>query len=240
MFSRSKPHCERSEIDLDGKTVFYNVKISLKARHVRLEVRPETGLTVVLPKGYQQSKIPQIILDKKRWIKTKLELYDRAGQKHLEDGGSLRYLGRELRTRAVPCDGSDCTVRLAGDELLLQSGTDEDNRMHVESWLKKQASVVISELAERHSLKIGVKYNALRIRSARTRWGSCSPHGNLNFNWKLIMVPLPVIEYVVIHELCHLKELNHSKAFWKLVENYCPDWRKRRKWLRDNETALAV
>ena len=88
-------------------------------------------------------------------------------------------------------------------------------------------------------MKIGVNYRALRIRSARTRWGSCSPRGTLSFNWKLVMAPPVVIEYVVVHELCHLKELNHSPSFWKLVETHCPGWRAQRKWLRANEIALA-
>jgi predicted metal-dependent hydrolase len=239
LFLKNKTIGEKSEINLDGKTVCYKLRISPNARHVRLEVGPETGLAVIVPRGYPLSKVPDIILNKKRWIITRLELYHRAKKDYTPDGNSTRYLGRELRIKAVPCDGNDCSMRLSGDELLLHYKTGDDKHCDIEAWLKKQAETVIVDMAKKQSSKIGVKYSNLRIRSARTRWGSCSPTGNLNFNWKLIIAPLPVIEYVVIHELCHLKELNHSKAFWGLVQKYCPGWRAQRKWLRENEAALS-
>jgi hypothetical protein len=192
-----------------------------------------------LPQGYSLSKVPGIILRKKRWIIAKLDLYNRVKQNYAPVGNSARYLGRELRIRAVDNNNSVRGAYLAGDELLLHMEANGNRCQCIEAWLKKQAETVIVDMAKKQSSKIGVKYSNLRIRSARTRWGSCSPTGNLNFNWKLIIAPLPVIEYVVIHELCHLKELNHSKEFWKLVEKNCPDWRKQRRWLRDNEAALA-
>ena len=77
--------------------------------------------------------------------------------------------------------------------------------------------------------RLGVNYNRLNVRAAKTRWGSCSRKCNLNFNWKLIMAPEPVIDYVIIHELTHLKEMSHSRNFWKVVTEHCPQWRKRKK-----------
>jgi len=230
---------EKPGIDLDGKTVLYAVRVSLKARHVRLEVRPETGLTVVIPREYPLSKLPDLIQGKRRWVLSKLEMYGEARRKYAANVDTACYLGRELRISALPDGDNPAGLSFSGDELLLHLKTEEDNRRSIEFWLRSQAGLIIKELAEKHSLKIGVKYSALRIRSARTRWGSCSPSGAISFNWKLIMAPLPVIEYVVIHELCHLRELKHSKRFWGMVGAFCPDWRAHRKWLRNNEAALA-
>jgi hypothetical protein len=231
---------ESSEINLDGQIIPYTLKRSPRAKHARLEIRRETGLTVIVPQGYPRSLAGEIITDKKRWIKTKLELFDRGKQLYMRDCHGTRYLGRQLKVKMNLTDSSIDEATLTEDELVLCLKTVNNYRPGIETWLKNQAERIIKEMAEKHSLQIGVKFQALCIRSARTRWGSCSPHGALSFNWKLIIAPLPVIEYVVIHELCHLRELNHSKSFWKLVENHCPDWRVQRKWLRANEAALTL
>ena len=104
---------------------------------------------------------------------------------------------------------------------------------------KEKCEKLIKKRADELCSLLGVTYGRLSIRRAKTRWGSCSRKGNLNFNWKLMMAPEPVIDYVIIHELAHLKEMNHSKNFWKVVAEHCPQWRKRKKWLRDHETELA-
>ena len=85
-----------------------------------------------------------------------------------------------------------------------------------------------------------VKPGKLCISSARTRWGSCSAKGTLSFTWRLVMAPLDIIDYVVVHELCHLKEMNHSRAFWERVETILPDYKRRRKWLKENGGALRL
>ena len=87
---------------------------------------------------------------------------------------------------------------------------------------------------------IGVTHNEIRIRDQKTRWGSCSSKGNLNFNWRLMLAPPRVLDYVVVHELCHRKEMNHSKAFWNAVEMVLPDYKELRKWLRDNGNSLSL
>jgi predicted metal-dependent hydrolase len=82
--------------------------------------------------------------------------------------------------------------------------------------------------------KLGVSYGKITLRQQKTRWGSCAANGNLNFNWLLILAPPEVLDYVVVHELCHRREMNHSQAFWKEVEKILPDYRERQKWLKDN------
>ena len=104
--------------------------------------------------------------------------------------------------------------------------------------LANRAEMVLPQRISFFAKQMGVTYGRICIRSQRTRWGSCSPKGNLNFNCLLMLCPEEVRDYVVVHELCHRKEMNHSAAFWAEVETLCPDYRAHRKWLRDNGASL--
>ena len=100
--------------------------------------------------------------------------------------------------------------------------------------LQNKACVVIPRRVAYYAEKLGVSYGKITLRQQKTRWGSCAANGNLNFNWLLILAPPEVLDYVVVHELCHRREMNHSQAFWKEVEKILPDYRERQKWLKDN------
>lgn len=119
------------------------------------------------------------------------------------------------RRRQVPCLGLE---RLAVSEA--------DGR--------RRARQLVSALAEEEAGRIGVSYRRIRIGAQRTRWGSCSPTGTLSFNWRLVLAPPEVADYVVVHELCHLRVPNHSRSFWSLLEQHRPQWRDQRAWLREH------
>jgi predicted metal-dependent hydrolase len=102
-----------------------------------------------------------------------------------------------------------------------------------ESEARIGAREIVSALAEEEAERLGVSYRRIRIGDQRTLWGSCSSAGTLSFNWRLVLAPLEVLDYVVVHELCHLRVPNHSKSFWKLVERWRPGWRDQRQWLRE-------
>ena len=106
--------------------------------------------------------------------------------------------------------------------------------------LKKEARNHLASLTEYWAEKIGVSYGRISIRGQKTRWGSCSSKGNLNYNYLLMLCPDDVIEYVVIHELCHRVYMNHSKRFWEKIEEFCPNYRQARKWLKQNGNSLIV
>jgi len=105
-------------------------------------------------------------------------------------------------------------------------------RAITESEARTRARKIVSALAEDESERIGVRFERIRIAGQRTRWGSCSPRGTLSFNWRLVLAPLEVLDYVVVHEVCHLRVPNHSPRFWALVEQRRPRWRDQREWLR--------
>lgn len=111
--------------------------------------------------------------------------------------------------------------------------TDAEEKLY-----RQQARNVFEQKTAYYARIMGVSYGRIAIRDQKTRWGSCSSDGNLNFNWRLIMAPAGVLDYVVVHELAHRKEMNHSKAFWSVVEETMPDYRKYRNWLEDNGRVL--
>jgi predicted metal-dependent hydrolase len=119
------------------------------------------------------------------------------------------------------------------------SGSAEEISGLLERWYRNAARDMICHRALHWAPQIGVGYGRIAIRAQRTRWGSCSTKGNLNFNWRLVMAPVEVVDYVVIHELVHLAIPNHSPAFWREVERWCPDRRGRQRWLRDHAARLA-
>lgn len=110
----------------------------------------------------------------------------------------------------------------------------------LEAPYRQAAKEYISKRADYFADQLGVTYNAITIRDQKTRWGSCSSKGNLSFNWRLILAPPKVLDYVVVHELCHRREMNHSPRFWALVESVMPDYKQHRKWLKDNGDKLTL
>lgn len=103
---------------------------------------------------------------------------------------------------------------------------------------RESARARIEERLAHWSARMGLAFGRVAIRDQKSRWGSCSSKGNLNFNWRLVFAPLPVLDYVVIHELAHLREMNHSRRFWTLVESFSPDYKDHRRWLYDNYRSL--
>src|SRR4030042_6011968 len=228
---------------LDGQTVSYTLKRSARARCARLEIRQATGLTIVIPKSYNITHISELLRKKKRWILNNLARYSRARApataKELKNGDFIPYLGRELKLITQQNEGNAISAKLERNKLIISLGNKNSKlELILEQWYRMQADQLIKEKAAKLSTEFGLNYNRVTIRGQKSRWGSCAPKGNLGFNWKLVMTPEPVIDYVITHELFHLKEMNHTKRFWKLVAEHCPRWRERRKWLKQHEAEL--
>lgn len=235
----------KRKITINGQTISYIIKRSARAKHVRLEVRPETGLTVVIPKSYKIGQLPDLLETKERWILDKLakcgKVQPLCAVEEVKSGDVIPYLGRDLEVVKRQDHRNPDSVKLEHNRLIvsLRSATSRLNLV-LEQWYRMQAAKLIKERADKLSARLGLTYNRLIIRGQKTRWGSCSHKGNLSFNWKLIMAPEPVIDYIIIHELAHLKEMNHTKRFWELVVEHCPRWREHKKWLNDHETELTA
>lgn len=161
----------------------------------------------------------------------------------LENGDILYYLGEKRSLRVIREERSRARVKQVMESLLLWVPYEADyeyRREQLEKWYRKEAALIFQEKAEEFAARLQVSFCDIRIKDQKSRWGSCSSKRNMNFNWRLLMAPEPVCDYVIIHELCHLVHMNHSADFWQLVESICPDYRQYKRWLRDNGKQLYL
>jgi predicted metal-dependent hydrolase len=217
---------------------------SFRARRVRLEISQLNGLVVTVPRSYPAGRLPGLIKSKEPWISRHLARLSRHQPpptlKKLKIGDTVPYLGRDLELRKQKNHHVEGVV-LQGNKLAVSPDLFDDGLLEtsLEQWYRAEAARLINDMADSLSSQMGMDYKRIVIRGQKTRWGSCSRKKNLSFNWKLIMAPEPVVEYVVIHELLHLKEMNHSMRFWNLVAQSCPDWQQHKKWLKTHEAELT-
>jgi predicted metal-dependent hydrolase len=236
---------EKHTTTINHQTITYTLRRSFKARRVRLEIRQQTGLTVIVPRSYPISQLYGLLKSKERWISRNLARFNQlellSAPKELRNGDSIPYLGRELELVQQESHHGD-SIALMGNKLALRPDLFNNGLLELalEQWYRSEAARLITEKTTKVSSDMGINYKRIVIRGQKTRWGSCSHKKNISFNWKLIMAPEPVVEYVIIHELIHLKEMNHSKRFWELVAQYCPDWQQHKKWLKQHEADLTT
>lgn len=216
-----------------------NKLVRSKRKTLALIVEPDGRLTVRAPMRMKDAEIRQFVKKKEEWIERKQAKARKniTTPREYVDGGTFPYLGQEIPLRIVP--GQKPALVLDSTFELTKAGLERPESVFV-AWYKKQAREVLTKRVSYYAIKHGFEVKKIRISSARTRWGSCSTRGTLSFTWRLILAPIEIVEYVVVHELCHLKEPNHSKRFWTLVEDILPDYKAHRKWLKNNGGKLKL
>jgi predicted metal-dependent hydrolase len=207
--------------------------IHTRRKTIALVIENDGSLVVRAPYRVGQKEIERIVLEKTDWIRER-QAYARKhfGAPHqFENGELFYYLGNAYPLRVVDIHTSPLFSKNS-----FQMG--EKDQAHAPriftDWYRRQARQIINERASSLASQHHLMFKGLRITSARSRWGSCSSRGVLNFPWRLVMVPLEIIDYVIVHELAHLKIQNHSKQFWSYLEQLHPNYRTQRKWLREN------
>jgi predicted metal-dependent hydrolase len=234
------------DIALNEKTVSYTLKRSYKARLIWLNIKQKTGLTVTIPYNYNVQKLPEYLNFNCDWILRNLEKYcsqiEASSAIDTRPANTISYLGKYITVMQERNNSGPTAVRLTQNNLIvsLNSSSQNVSFSELESWYRIQANRLINDKVKKFSQLMGLAYNRVVIRDQKSRWGSCSCRRNLNFNWRLIMAPEAVLDYVIIHELCHLKEMSHSKSFWKLVTHYCPEWHELRGWLDNHCNELNI
>jgi predicted metal-dependent hydrolase len=213
----------------------YQVRRSDRARRVRVTVDAARGVEVVLPRRAPEREAAAAVRELRPWIERRIAEFDRARATVQARGQSVPYLGRPLRLVAQP---GRTRAHRRGDELLVPAGAAQGPAL--ERFYRRAAHAEIAPRLDRACAVIGKSYSRLAIRSQRTRWASCSPSGALSFNWRLLLAPEPVLDYVVWHEACHLQVLDHSPRFWSLVARHCPGYREQIRWLRHNGATLVL
>jgi predicted metal-dependent hydrolase len=209
----------------------YTIRRSPRARRVRVSVDGSGEVEVILPRRAPERAAAQAVRELEGWIERRRRTLANAAAEVARPEGTVPYLGEHLRL--VPQPGRERVHRRGGDLLVptLKQGSDPWLRV-LERWYRRQARAEIGPRLDAATARAGTTYSGLTIRSQKTRWASCSSTGHMSFNWRLLLAPEAVLDYVIEHEVCHLERMDHSPKFWALLESRVPDWREHASWLR--------
>lgn len=206
-------------------------------KSVALVIDNEANLIVRAPARMPDAVIDEFVRKKKRWINEKQQQVAVFGENHtpvvVETGESIMYLGSNYAI--IKNDGDE--VEVSGNELIVPENYDIEALI---AWLKGQAMQIISERVTLYANVMGITPGTVKLSEAKARWGSCSTKNNLNFAWRLVMCPLSVIDYVVVHELSHITYKNHSPAFWARVKTVLPTYEDGQEWLKLNKKLMEI
>ena len=212
----------------------YEIRRSTRARRVRVTVHPDRRVEVVLPQRAPQKAAAAAVEELAPWIERRLRSLDRVATEVERPAGTVPFLGADL---TLEPQAGRTRVHRRGDVLLVPGTGTADA---LERWYRRQARTVIAGKLDAATARAGVTYTGLTIRGQRTRWASCSSSGGMSFNWRLLLAPEDVLDYVVEHEVCHLTHMDHSARFWALVTERVPDHRQHSRWLRRYGPTLTL
>jgi len=213
-------------ISAGGKEIPYLLRSSKKARHLRLQI-VNNQLEVILPKRVTKKEAEKFILEKFGWI-----------QKHLKEKKPKKFLynGKEIQlNQSFDLFMKEHQFLFRNNKLDIISPINGDSEISktYDFWLREKAAEYLPGRTEILARKNNFQIKKVVIRGQKTRWGSCSTSGTISFNFQLMQFDKKIIDYVIIHELCHTKEMNHSKGFWMLVEQYCPNFKECKKQIKN-------
>jgi len=217
----------RREID-------YRVRRSERARRIRVNVDAD-GVEVVLPRRAAAREAGAAVRELEPWIRRRLGELAHAQAAVAARGDTVPYLGEQLGVCPQP---GRTRVHRRGAVLLTPAGP--ERKPALERWYRRAARTEIAPRLDRACTLAGLSYSKLTIRGQRTRWASCSRSGAMSFNWRLLLAPEDVLDYVVWHEVCHLQVMDHSPRFWALLARWCPDYAEHSRWLRRHGQTLVL
>ncbi|MDW8802230.1 SprT family zinc-dependent metalloprotease [Clostridium sp. A1-XYC3] len=228
----------------------FNYKIIRRKRKtIGIKITEEGEIVVISPLNIDKKVIDAVVKSKEKWIKGKLTEINEARLTHksieFKSGEELLYLGENIALEIFQANIMDSSI-LISDKLMKvfigsnQRSKGENIRDLVINFYKKEARRIFLERTIAYKDIIGVYPKRITVKDQKTVWGSCSSKGNLNYNYRLLMAPIEIIDYVVVHELCHLRHMNHSKQYWGVVQSVLPDYEERRQWLKVNGNKLRI
>jgi predicted metal-dependent hydrolase len=220
---------------IEGKSVPLVVRENPKAKRLTLRFRPETGGEIILtiPLHHSKRQVLGFIEKSKPWIEK--QMAKSFSKLAYIDGMVLPIFGKSIELRHKP---SQSFRAWWGEDHLLIHAPPEKFGTHVQKSLHQDAKTFLTERSSNYASRLDKSLNRITLRDTRSRWGSCSHNGNISYSWRLIFAPEQVADYVCAHEVAHLEHMNHSPEFWKIVEEFCPDYRTLRQWLRQNGKSL--
>lgn len=227
----------------------YDVEVVRTSREKTAKVEVDHGVVSIhVPLDLSAARIQEVVEAKQAWIADKIAIHDVANPKmHKEyvSGEAFPYLGRNYRLKVLPGDTNQVKLRHGELRLEIVSSTryvDKDARARrlVRAWYMQRAQELLTRKVGKVAKEMRVETPKVVARAFKSRWGSCRPDGILEFNWQIVLAPLSILEYVVVHEVAHLIHPNHSKKFWALVSRHCPTYKFCRDWLKENSQILRL
>jgi predicted metal-dependent hydrolase len=224
----------RELLKIEGRAVEVSVRLNPRARRLIVKVHPTTGeITVTAPSQRALEKAMEFARGQTDWIARQLSHVP--GLVKLGAGALLPFKGVEHEVRQGEHGHGAVWIE---DRVIHVAGGREHHPRRVLDFLKGEARRELEARITAHTSRIGLKHTRLTVRDTASRWGSCSAQRSLSFSWRLILAPPFVLDYVVAHEVAHMREMNHGPKFWKLVQDLVGDFRRPQKWLRDHGAAL--
>ena len=217
------------------RSLQWSLRVSKRARYAKLQIRPFGGLEVVIPPRFPRSEIAALVARHEVWARRQLDRQARLReairlprQIELAFDGSVTpvvYAGEPLTVTG------DLFAELAAERIVVDAHGQRERIGELRAWLRRRARRLLPPELERLARRTGLDFERVTIRSQKTRWGSCSSRGHISLNDQLLFMPRETVEYLLIHELCHTRRLDHSRAFWRLVETHCPGYREHERRL---------
>lgn len=231
----------------------YQIRRSKRARKTRIVVSANK-VEVVAPSMAAERKIHDFVYHQRDWVGAALKKMQRHRENivklaptHYRDGANIPFKGsffplsvKSAASRGIKIEFTEQDGFIAHSSESARSDHGESLRLALVRWMKQQARTEAHRYIRAHAEKHRLIPRSLRIKTQKSRWGSCGVNNDINLNWLLIMAPPTVMEYVVVHELCHIRHRNHSRDFWELVADHLPDYRQRRNWLKQHGQSLML
>lgn len=225
-------------IDLGNRKIDFTVEYR-KRKTLSIRIDPTGKVLVIAPKGLTQEGIKELLKSKSKWILGKLKEVEEIGYKDVKkkfvDGEFFMYLGKNYPLEIELNEGiRKPEIEIFQDKIYVRiSNNDVDFLKNaMEKWYRQKCFIMINQRVGYFKEFVKKEPNNIRVKEQKKRWGSCTSKGDILFNWRCIMAPLDIIDYIVVHEMCHLIHMNHSNVFWDLVESILPDYKERRNWLK--------
>jgi len=213
-------------------------------KSISIRICPDGGLRVTSPAGVPEKTVLEVLRNRETWIRRhlkKAEEIRNIRERILRPGDTVLFRGENYLLEET-CSSAPENIRILGERLVVETGKHGTRNLKeaLFVWYRKQAEETLSARVGHWQSRFPVPAGRITVRDQKTRWGSCSTRGNLSFNWRLILAPPEILDYVVVHEMSHLLHMNHSGKFWSVVESLIPDYQSRRHWLRDHGHLLEI
>lgn len=218
-----------------------------KRKTVEIRIEPSGMVRVRAPKGSDESKVLELLESKSNWIIEHMDKYFEAKEKKTESdyeaGDMYKVLWKSYELKVViNSDIFKAEVKLSDKFILVEAKTEDKEIIAsaIDTFYKREARKIIKDRVKIYQKHFKVKPKDITFKNEKSRWGSCTSDRVINFNYRIIMAPLNIVDYLVVHEMCHLAHMNHSKSFWTLVGSILPDYKESREWLKYNGFTLNL